>query len=85
MVIIQDGLKQGFIFEPGSVEVHWTADPERHPRDPRAMRIEITGTGRMAAAFELPGDDPGAVEREHKQAEQKELTVGEEVPPPSPA
>lgn len=56
LVIVTDGLKQGFVFEPGTVILDFEADPGSHPRDPRRMTMTITGLGRMAAAFDFPSD-----------------------------
>jgi hypothetical protein len=58
LVIVTDGLKQGFVFEPGTVILDYEADPGSHPRDPRQMTMTITGIGRMAAAMDFPPDAP---------------------------
>jgi len=58
LVIVTDGLKQGFVFEPGTVILDYEADPGLHPRDPRQMTMTITGIGRMAASLDLPVGGP---------------------------
>lgn len=55
LVIIEMGMKHGFVFEPGSVVLDYVAAEGSHPRDPRQMTMTITGSGRMAAVHELPG------------------------------
>lgn len=58
LVIVTDWLKQGFVFEPGTVILDYEADPGSRPRDPRQMTMTITGLGRMAAALDFPGETP---------------------------
>lgn len=80
IVIIDDGLQQGFIFEPGQVELEYVADPDSHPRDTRWLKMNIVGSGRMAAALELPGQSPDAVRRDAEQDDQEQRAVRQELP-----
>lgn len=80
IVIIEDGLQQGFIFEPGQVELEYVADLNSHPRDTRFLKMAIVGSGRMAAALELPQHHQ-ADGRGGEQEDQEEFPVREELPP----
>lgn len=55
LVVIEQGLHHGFVFEPGAVVLTYVAAEGSHPRDAREMVMTITGSGRMAAVHELPG------------------------------
>jgi len=52
IVIVDDGLRHGFVFEPGQVELEYVARVDSHPREERRMKIVIHGDGRMAASLD---------------------------------